>query len=55
MDFSEEKSEVSTLAIRFANSENAQKFKEQFESAMESNKVAPTYCAATKLGVRLKW
>lgn len=47
MDFSEEKSEVSTLAIRFANSENAQKFKEQFESAMESNKVAPTTEPAT--------
>jgi len=40
IDFSEEKSEVSTLAIRFANSENAQKFKEQFESAIEANKTA---------------
>merc|ERR1719421_1842385 len=31
MDFSEEKQEVSVLAIRFANSENAQKFKEAFD------------------------
>ena len=38
MDFSEEKQEVSVLAIRFANSENAQKFKEVFEEAKESNK-----------------
>jgi len=37
MDFSEEKAEVSTLAIRFANSENAQKFKEHFEEAMKIN------------------
>jgi len=29
---------VSTLAVRMANSENAQKFKEQFLAAMESNK-----------------
>jgi len=40
VDFSEEKSEVSTLAIRFANSENATKFKEQFEHAIEANKTA---------------
>jgi len=40
IDFSEEKSEVSTLAIRFANSENAQKFKEFFEMAVESNTAA---------------
>jgi len=40
VDFSEEKSEVSTLAIRFANSENATKFKEQFEHATEANKTA---------------
>jgi len=38
LDFSEEKEEISTLAIRFANSENAQKFKEQFLAAMELNK-----------------
>ena len=38
MDFSEEKQEFSVLAIRFANSENAQKFKEAFEEAKELNK-----------------
>ena len=38
MDFSEEKQEVSVLAIRFANSENAQKFKEVFEAGKEGNK-----------------
>lgn len=37
-DFSEEKTEISTLAIRFANSDNAQKFKEAFVSAMDTNK-----------------
>jgi len=36
-DFSEEKTDVSTLAIRFANSENAQKFKEEFEKAKLAN------------------
>lgn len=33
IDFSEEKEERSLLAIRFANSENAKKFKEVFEEA----------------------
>merc|ERR1719443_1385560 len=37
MDFSEEKQEVSVLAIRFANSENATKFKEQFEEGKAAN------------------
>jgi len=37
MDFSEEKEEISLLAIRFANSENAQKFKEQFEAGKTAN------------------
>jgi len=37
MDFSEEKQEMSLLAIRFANSENAQKFKEQFEAGKTAN------------------
>merc|ERR1719230_1471993 len=32
VDFSEEKEEVSVLAIRFANSENATKFKEEFDA-----------------------
>lgn len=32
--------QYSTLAIRFANSENAQKFKEEFEKAKEANKAA---------------
>ena len=36
-DFSEEKSEISVLAIRFANSENAQKFKEAFEAGKTAN------------------
>jgi len=36
-DFSEEKTDVTTLAIRFANSENAQKFKEEFEKAKKAN------------------
>jgi len=40
MDFSEEKEDISVLAIRFANSENAQKFKEEFEKAKEANKAA---------------
>lgn len=38
VDFSEEKAEVSVLAIRFANSENAQKFKDEFEAGKEANK-----------------
>jgi len=33
MDFSEEKESISVLAIRFANSENAQKFKDVFSAA----------------------
>lgn len=37
IDFSDEKEEVSTLAIRFANSENAISFKEQFEAAKQNN------------------
>jgi Ran-binding protein 1 len=36
-DFSEEKTDVTTLAIRFANSENAQKFKDEFEKAKKAN------------------
>mmetsp|Transcript_10863 Transcript_10863/g.31556 ORF Transcript_10863/g.31556 Transcript_10863/m.31556 type:complete len:115 (+) Transcript_10863:476-820(+) len=36
-DFSEEKTDVTILAIRFANSENAQKFKEEFEKAKKAN------------------
>jgi len=36
-DFSEEKTDMVTLAIRFANSENAQKFKEEFDSAQKAN------------------
>merc|ERR1719240_695783 len=35
-DFSEEKTELSVLAIRFANSENALKFKEEFESGQKA-------------------
>jgi Ran-binding protein 1 len=41
IDFSEEKQEVSVLAIRFANSENAQKFKDAFEAGKEANKGKP--------------
>jgi len=37
MDFSEEKEELSTLAIRMANSENASKFKEVFEEQQKVN------------------
>lgn len=37
MDFSEEKNDVAVLAIRFANSENAQKFKDAFEDAKAAN------------------
>jgi len=40
-DFSEEKSEISILSIRFANSENAQKFKEEFEAGKVANKTLP--------------
>jgi len=36
-DFSEEKSEPSVLAIRFANSENATKFKDQFEEGKKQH------------------
>ena len=39
-DFSEEKAEVSVLAIRFANSENAAKFKEEFESGKKLHATA---------------
>lgn len=35
-DFSEEKSDLSVLAIRFATSENALKFKEEFEIAQKA-------------------
>mmetsp|Transcript_32264 Transcript_32264/g.76864 ORF Transcript_32264/g.76864 Transcript_32264/m.76864 type:complete len:110 (-) Transcript_32264:127-456(-) len=35
-DFSEEKAELSVLAIRFATSENALKFKEEFEIAQKA-------------------
>lgn len=37
VDFSEEKQEVSVLAIRFANSENAQKFKQFFDESKAAN------------------
>jgi len=40
MDFSEEKQEFSVLAIRFANSENATKFKEEFDKGKEANAAA---------------
>uniref|UniRef100_A0A7S2ILC0 RanBD1 domain-containing protein n=1 Tax=Haptolina brevifila TaxID=156173 RepID=A0A7S2ILC0_9EUKA len=46
MDFSEEKSDISLLAIRFANSENAQKFKEQFEAGKVANGESSTPDAA---------
>lgn len=46
-DFSEEKTDVSTLAIRFANSENATKFKEEFEAAQTCNGGAAPAAAAT--------
>lgn len=39
-DISEGEPEAQTLAIRFANKENADKFKEQFESAQKLNKKA---------------
>lgn len=45
-DFSEEKSEVSVLAIRFANTENAQKFKEVFEDGKAANAKAGPGAAA---------
>lgn len=37
-DVSEGEAEAATLAIRFGNKENADKFKEQFEQAKEANK-----------------
>ena len=40
MDFSEEKEDISVLAIRFANSENATKFKEGFEEGKVATKAA---------------
>ena len=39
-DFSEEKVEVSVLAIRFANSENATKFKEEFDAGKKLHATA---------------
>jgi Ran-binding protein 1 len=36
-DFAEEEARQETLAIRFANSENANKFKDQFEEAQKMN------------------
>ena len=39
-DFSEEKVEVSVLAIRFANSENATKFKEEFDAGKKLHAAA---------------
>lgn len=39
-DISEGEPEAQTLAIRFANKENADKFKEEFESAQKLNKKA---------------
>eukprot|EP00310_Coccolithus_braarudii_P015770 CAMPEP_0183349948 /NCGR_PEP_ID=MMETSP0164_2-20130417/15248_1 /TAXON_ID=221442 /ORGANISM="Coccolithus pelagicus ssp braarudi, Strain PLY182g" /LENGTH=223 /DNA_ID=CAMNT_0025521771 /DNA_START=29 /DNA_END=700 /DNA_ORIENTATION=- len=41
-DFSEEKNDISLLAIRFANTENSQKFKAQFLEAQEINKTLPS-------------
>lgn len=38
MDFSEEKEDISVLAIRFANSDNAQAFKATFDEGKASNK-----------------
>ena len=40
LDFSEEKEDISVLAIRFANSENASKFKEAFEEGKVLTKKA---------------
>jgi len=37
MDFSEEKQEMSLLALRLANSENAQTFKDNFEKCVAVN------------------
>ncbi len=37
VDFSEEKTDVVTLAIRFANSDNATKFKDEFLNAQKAN------------------
>lgn len=49
MDFSEEKEEISVLAIRFANSDNAQHFKVAFEEGKETNKkLAPGDGAAAE-------
>jgi len=48
MDFSEEKEEVSVLAIRFANSENATKFKEEFEKGKTDNAAAAGAAPAEK-------
>jgi len=36
-DFAEEEARQETLAIRFANSENANKFKDQFEECQKMN------------------
>jgi Ran-binding protein 1 len=36
-DFSEGEAKTELLAVRFANSENANKFKEEFESAQKHN------------------
>jgi len=45
-DFSEEKTDVVTLAVRLANSENALKFKEQFLEAQKVNGSLPSDGAA---------
>ncbi len=39
-DISEGEPEAQTLAIRFGNSDNAKKFKENFEEAQKSNNKA---------------
>lgn len=39
-DVSEGEPEAQTLAIRFANSENAENFKKEFQKAQEANKEA---------------
>merc|ERR1712060_176434 len=45
-DFSEEKTDVVTLAVRLANSENALKFKEQFLEAQKFNGSSPDEAVA---------
>jgi len=56
-DFSEEKTEVVTLALRLANSENAVKFKDQFTEAQKTNaskSTSPDGAAAALEGLSVK-